>query len=153
VEQPFAADLTGRLQAPKRLINCRLLLCSATHFLPFHSSINTTIADCNRVARCIDRLQNSNMAEPQIKPEPDTGSPFMDEADETPDLEFYDRMPGPDADAYNRMYLTRVPNYVWEAWSKLDDDAEIEIGTIRQWTDQTGKPVWQPAAKMAVSCC
>jgi hypothetical protein len=113
-----------------------------------HSSINTTIAHRNRVTRCIDRLHNSIMAEPQIKPEPDAAaSPFMDEADETPDLEFYDRMPGPDADAYSRMYLTRVPNYVWEAWSKLDDDAEIEIGTIRQWTDQTGKPVRQPASK------
>lgn len=80
------------------------------------------------------------MAEqPQIKPDPDAGSPFMDEVDETPDLEFYDKLP--DADAYSRMYLTRLPNYVWEAWSKLDDDAEIEIGTIRQWTDETGKMV------------
>ncbi|KAK4243240.1 transcription initiation factor IIF, beta subunit-domain-containing protein [Corynascus novoguineensis] len=77
------------------------------------------------------------MAEPQIKPDPDAGSSFVDEVDETPDLEFYDKLP--DADAYSRMYLTRLPNYVWEAWSKLDDDEEIEIGTIRQWMDETGK--------------
>ncbi|KAL2024168.1 hypothetical protein VTK56DRAFT_9324 [Thermocarpiscus australiensis] len=78
------------------------------------------------------------MAEqPQIKPDPDAGSPFVDEAlDETPDLEFYDT--SPDADAYSRMYLARLPNYVWQAWSKLDDDAEIEIGTIRQWMDKDG---------------
>lgn len=79
------------------------------------------------------------MSEPVIKPEPDTGSSFVDEVDETPDLEFFDKLQ--DADAYNRMYLTRLPNYVWEAWSKLDDDDEIDIGTIRQWTDETGKMV------------
>ncbi|KAK4127079.1 transcription initiation factor IIF, beta subunit [Parathielavia appendiculata] len=79
------------------------------------------------------------MAEqPPIKAEPDTGSPFMDEVDETPDLEFYDGLRN-EGDNYNRMYLTRVPNYVWEAWSKLDDDAEIEIGTIRQSVDKDGK--------------
>ncbi|AEO54442.1 hypothetical protein MYCTH_2297030 [Thermothelomyces thermophilus ATCC 42464] len=77
------------------------------------------------------------MAEPQIKPDPDAGSSFVDEVDETPDLEFYDKLP--DADAYSRMYLTRLPNYVWEAWSKLDEDEEIEIGTIRQWIDENGK--------------
>lgn len=86
------------------------------------------------------------MAEPpQIKPDPDAVAadpPFMDEADETPDLEFYDKLPN--ADPYSRMYLTRLPNYVWEAWSKLDDDAEIEIGTVRQWTDGTGKTVSLP---------
>ncbi|GAB1311415.1 hypothetical protein MFIFM68171_01625 [Madurella fahalii] len=78
------------------------------------------------------------MAEqPQIKPDPDAGSPFMDEAlDETPDLEFFDKLP--EADTYSRMYLARLPSYVWQAWSKLDDDAEIEIGKIRQSTDKDG---------------
>jgi transcription initiation factor TFIIF subunit beta len=81
------------------------------------------------------------MAEqPQIKPEPDAGPQFMDEAlDETPDLEFYDKQS--DADGYSRMYLARLPSYVWDAWSKLDDDAEIEIGTIRQWMDKDGNLV------------
>lgn len=129
----------------------QLLLClqSSSPFPIFHQQGHRTVTDSPAAANC----QQPNMAEPQIKPEPDAGSPFMDEADETPDLEFYDRMPGPDSDAYNRMYLTRVPNYVWEAWSKLDDDAEIEIGTIRQWTDQNGKAVRQSASKMANSCC
>lgn len=75
--------------------------------------------------------------QPQIKQEPDAGTPFMDEAlDETPDLEFFDKEPG--TDNFNRMYLARLPSYLWEAWSKLDDDAEIEIGTIRQWVDKDG---------------
>lgn len=29
------------------------------------------------------------------------------------------------------IYLTRIPKYLWETWSKLDDDDEIRIGTIR----------------------
>ena len=33
------------------------------------------------------------------------------------------------------MYLARLPHSLWEAWSKLDDDAEIQIGTIRQWNE------------------
>lgn len=86
-------------------------------------------------------VENPKMAEqPQIKPDPDAGSPFMDEAlDETPDLEFFDRLP--EADTYSRMYLARLPSYVWQAWSKLDDDAEIEIGKIRQSTDKDGNLV------------
>lgn len=33
--------------------------------------------------------------------------------------------------ANQAVYLTRVPKWLWEAWSKLDDDAEVKIGTIR----------------------
>ncbi len=29
------------------------------------------------------------------------------------------------------IYLTRIPKYLWETWSKLDDDEEIHLGTIR----------------------
>ncbi|EHK99267.1 putative Transcription initiation factor IIF subunit beta [Glarea lozoyensis 74030] len=68
---------------------------------------------------------------PEIKPDPDAlgASPAaLDEEDiyeDAGDLEFNN---DPN---YQSLYLARVPKYVWEAWSKLDDDAEIQIGMIR----------------------
>jgi len=98
----------------------------------------------------------------QIKPEPDAGSPYVDEAlDETPDLEFYDKFPN--ANECARMYLARLPSYLWQVWSQLDDDAEIEIGSIRQWFDKDGnlvslasrkqcsQPIWIVANTASVS--
>lgn len=80
------------------------------------------------------------MAEPTIKPDPDAGSPFVeDEMDESTDLEFYD--PNLGDGTLNRMYLARLPKYVWDAWATLDDDAEIEIGRIRQFTLPDGTQV------------
>lgn len=29
------------------------------------------------------------------------------------------------------LYLTRIPKYLWESWSTLDDEEEIQIGTVR----------------------
>lgn len=29
------------------------------------------------------------------------------------------------------VYLTRLPRFLWEKWSKLDDNQEIRIGTVR----------------------
>ncbi|KAL8733976.1 MAG: hypothetical protein Q9166_001737 [cf. Caloplaca sp. 2 TL-2023] len=29
------------------------------------------------------------------------------------------------------LYLTRIPKYLWESWSNLDGDEEIQIGTVR----------------------
>ncbi|KAK4161825.1 putative transcription initiation factor [Cladorrhinum sp. PSN259] len=77
------------------------------------------------------------MADPVIKPDPEAGSPMMEDIfDESADLEFFDKLP--QADMFNRMYLARLPPYLWAAWSELDDDAEIEIGRIRQWLDKDG---------------
>lgn len=81
-----------------------------------------------------------------VKAEPDAanGSPFMEDLlDESADLEFYDKFKD-SADTYDRMYLARLPSYLWEAWSKLDDDDEIEIGKIRQFQDKDGKMVGVP---------
>ncbi len=78
-----------------------------------------------------------------IKAETDGGSPMAlddDIYEDAGDLEFYDA--SPPLDPYGSMYLARVPHYVWEAWNKMDDDAELRIGTIRQWTEQDkqGRP-------------
>lgn len=29
------------------------------------------------------------------------------------------------------LYLTRIPTYLWESWSQLDENEEIRLGTIR----------------------
>jgi transcription initiation factor TFIIF subunit beta len=78
------------------------------------------------------------MADLSIKPDPDApgagagASPaaFSEEDiyEDAGDLEF-----NPDP-AFQSLYLAKVPKYVWEAWASLDDDAEIQIGTIRNTT-------------------
>jgi transcription initiation factor TFIIF subunit beta len=78
------------------------------------------------------------MAEPVIKRDPESQGaspmPFADEDiyEDAGDLEF-NRDP-----SFQSLYLARVPKHVWESWSKLDDDAEIRIGTIRK-TEVTQK--------------
>lgn len=72
------------------------------------------------------------MADAHIKPDPEGlgASPgaFSEEDiyEDAGDLEFNTDP------SFNALYLAKVPRYMWEAWSKLDDDAEIQIGTIRQ---------------------
>ncbi|EXJ86212.1 hypothetical protein A1O1_06582 [Capronia coronata CBS 617.96] len=64
-----------------------------------------------------------------IKPEPmdESPSPYMEEDDDiyedTGDLDF--------SQAQQPLWLSHVPRTLWEALSKLQDDDEIEIGTIR----------------------
>lgn len=83
----------------------------------------------------------------RIKQDPDVGSPGVeDELEESTDLEFYSK----DNDNYNRMYLARLPNYLWKAWSELDDDEEIQIGTIRQWSGPGGYVSPRPRARSSV---
>ena len=71
------------------------------------------------------------MADPLIKPDPDTkgASPgaFADDDiyEDAGDLEFNQNP------AWQQLYLARVPKDLWKAWSYLDDDAEIQLGTIR----------------------
>ena len=76
-----------------------------------------------------------------IKPDPDApgASPaaFVDEDiyEDTGDLEFNDDP------TYKKLYLARVPKYLWEVWSELDDDAEIQLGTVRMSTRTDSKGV------------
>jgi transcription initiation factor TFIIF subunit beta len=86
------------------------------------------------------------MADALIKVDPDAkgASPgvFADDDiyEDAGDLEFNTNP------AWQSLYLARVPKGVWEAWSKLDDDAEIPLGTIRRTfvTKPDGsRGVWQ----------
>lgn len=73
-------------------------------------------------------------SETYVKPDPEGESPALEEDDlyeDAGDLEFYD--PNGPQGTVGQAYLARVPKEVWEAWSKLPDDAEIEVGTMRQW--------------------
>lgn len=70
------------------------------------------------------------LQEPQIKPDPESigASPAAhtdeDIYEDAGDLEFADIKQPP-------FFLTRVPKFLWESWSKLDDNQEIQIGTVR----------------------
>ena len=67
--------------------------------------------------------------ESKIKPDPDSignsPAPQTDEDiyEDTGDLDF--------AGSDQGFYLTRLPKFLWDSWSKLDDNQEIQIGTIR----------------------
>ncbi len=54
-------------------------------------------------------------------------SPYMDEDDlyeeDAGDLDF--------SQAQQQLWLSHIPRSLWETWSSLGDDEEIEIGTIR----------------------
>lgn len=81
------------------------------------------------------------MADPiktEVKDEP-TDDVMLDDEDvyeDAGDLEFYDT----NAATLSKLYLARVPKYMWQAWAKMaerlpNDDAEIEIGTLRTWKE------------------
>lgn len=82
------------------------------------------------------------LANPGIKEEPDTKDTNMSDEDiyeDTGDLDF--------TNAFQNVWLTRIPRTLWEQWSKLDDDEEIQIGTVRVEGDPTDiKRVFSPVA-------
>lgn len=67
-------------------------------------------------------------AQARIKTEPDSvgasPSAFADEDiyEDTGDLDFANSQ---------SMYLLRVPKWLWENWSQIDEDEQIELGTVR----------------------
>lgn len=74
--------------------------------------------------------------DPQIKPDPDTKSPsgpsFADIDDmyeDTGELNI-----PPDFEGRN-VWLTRVPKWLWDVLSKVEDDEELEIGRIIEWKE------------------
>jgi transcription initiation factor TFIIF subunit beta len=77
---------------------------------------------------------------PQVKPDPDASTPYIkpdpDNKDtvlaDVDDEDLYEDAGDLDfANATQSLWLSRIPRSLWEHWSKLDDDEEIQIGTIR----------------------
>jgi transcription initiation factor TFIIF subunit beta len=66
---------------------------------------------------------------PFIKPDPDTKESLLDALsdediyEDAGDLDF--------SNAGQSVWLTRIPKALWEHWAHLDDDEEIQIGTVR----------------------
>lgn len=64
-----------------------------------------------------------------IKPDPDNKDAVLADLDDDDlyedagDLDF--------STAAQNVWLSRLPRQLWEHWSHLDDDEEIEIGTMR----------------------
>jgi len=71
----------------------------------------------------------TNGEEPQIKQDPDFigASPAAlsddDIYEDAGDLDLYS--------VHQGVWLTRLPKFLWENWSKIDDDEEIQLGMIR----------------------
>ncbi|KEF56090.1 uncharacterized protein A1O9_07671 [Exophiala aquamarina CBS 119918] len=77
----------------------------------------------------IPTVKVESVSDQVIKPEPadDSPSPYVDDDEdmyeETGDLDF--------SQAQQQLWLSHVPKSLWEALSTLNDEDEIEIGTIR----------------------
>ena len=65
----------------------------------------------------------------QVKPDPDSpnasSGPQLDDDiyEDAGDLNF--------GGAEQGVFLTKVPKFLWEKWSKLEDNGELQIGTVR----------------------
>lgn len=77
---------------------------------------------------------------PPIKQDPDASTPYIkadpDDKDtvlaDVDDEDIYDDDGDLDfSNAAQSVWMSRIPRALWENWAKLDDDEEIELGTIR----------------------
>lgn len=76
----------------------------------------------------------------QVKPDPDASTPYVkpdpdskeaaaaaldddDLYEDAGDLDF--------SNSAQNLWLSRIPRSLWEHWNKLDEDEEIELGTVR----------------------
>ncbi|KAI9740363.1 MAG: hypothetical protein M1834_004942 [Cirrosporium novae-zelandiae] len=68
----------------------------------------------------------ANGLNPYVKPDSENKQISFEDDDlyeDTGDVDF--------SNAGREVWLTRIPKFLWERWSKLDDDEEIHLGTVR----------------------
>lgn len=106
-----------------------------------HSSLESlafrsTVALPGRILQLLLTDAPSTMAQvktdpdaPYIKPDPDNKDAILadledeDIYEDAGDLEF--------SQSGQNVWLSRLPRQLWEHWAHLDDDEEVEIGTVR----------------------
>jgi transcription initiation factor TFIIF subunit beta len=66
---------------------------------------------------------------PYIKPDPDNKDTILTDLD---DEDIYEDAGDLDFSLSGQnVWLSRLPRQLWEHWAHLDDDEEVEIGTVR----------------------
>ena len=77
-----------------------------------------------------------------VKAEPDVKLSNETSADVKQEFNVLDASPADDdiyedagdldfSNAAQGLFLTRIPKYIWENWSQLDENEEIRLGTVR----------------------
>lgn len=83
-----------------------------------------------------DSFKREPSVKVEVKDEPGLSpmTPFEDDDlyEDAGDLSFYDPN-GPED--YNNVSLMRVSHDLWNRWSEINDDQEIQIGTMRVWEE------------------
>lgn len=81
------------------------------------------------LAGAMSQVKQEPGSTPFIKPDPDSKETSLgamsddDLYEDAGDLDF--------SNAAQDVWLTRIPKSLWEHWAHLDDDEEIQIGTVR----------------------
>ena len=94
---------------------------------------------------------NDSMAEtgsPEYSNDPGHDEDVYEDAG---DLEFQNRNSDGSSNLNDRMFLVRLPVELWQAWSNIDDDQEIQIGRIRKWEEDETKIVGQGRNRRTVT--
>ena len=87
------------------------------------------------VAKMAESFKLEPPVKAEIKDEPGMSPAAFEDDDlyeDAGDLNFYDTS-GPED--YNNVSMMRVSHDLWNRWSELSDDQEVQIGTMRIWEE------------------
>lgn len=83
----------------------------------------------SKLSAMFPRVKQEDASTPYIKADPDSKDTVLADID---DEDLYEDAGDLDfTSAGQNVWLSRIPRSLWEHWSKLDDDEEIPLGTVR----------------------